>query len=53
MTFSRGVVGVFVPGALGVEEPIELLLVEGGTLLRPVSDGNNIFGAALAIAGIG
>ena len=52
-TFSRGVVRVFVLGALGVEEPIELLLVEGGTLLRPVSDGNNIFGAALAIAGHG
>ena len=53
VSFSRGVVGVFVLGALGVEEPIELLLVEGGMLLRPAGDGNDIVGAALAIAGLG
>ena len=52
-TFSRGVVGVFVPRALGVEEPVELLLVEGGTLLRPVGDGDGVVGAALAIVGLG
>ena len=53
VTFSRGVVGVFVPGALGVEEPIELLLVEGGMLLRPVGDHDGIVGAALAFVGLG
>ena len=47
------VVGVLVPGALGVKEPVELLLVEGGTLLRPVGDGNDIVGAVLAITGLG
>ena len=52
-TFLCVVVGVFVLGALGVEEPVELLLVEGGTLLRPVSDGNDIVGAVLAIASLG
>ena len=50
-TFLRGVVGVFVPRAHGVEEPVELLLVEGSTLLRPVGDG--VVGAALAIVGLG
>ena len=52
-TFSCGVVGVFVPRALGVKEPVELLLVEGGMLLRPVGDRDDIVGAALAIAGLG
>jgi len=47
------VVGIFVPGALGVEEPVELLLVEGGTLLRPVGNNDGIVGAALAITGLG
>ena len=53
MTFSRGVVGIFMPGALGVEEPVELLLVEGGALLRSVGDSDSVVGAALAIAGLG
>ena len=52
-TFSRRVVRIFVLGALGVEEPVELLLVEGGTLLRPVGNSDGIVGAALAITGIG
>ena len=53
MTFSRGVDGIFVSGALGVEEPVELLLVEGGMLLRAVGNSDSIVGAALAIAGLG
>ena len=52
-TFSRGVVGIFVLGALGVDEPVELLLVEGGTLLRPVGNSDGIVGAALAVTGLG
>jgi hypothetical protein len=47
------VIGVLVPGALGVKKPIELLLVEGGTLLGPIGDCNGVVGAALAVAGLG
>ena len=32
---GRRVVGVLLPGALGVKEPVKLLLVEGGALLGP------------------
>ena len=46
------VVGVLVPGALGIKEPVELLLVEGGALLRSISDGDDVVGAALALAGL-
>ena len=52
-TFSCSVVGVFVPRVLGVDKPVELLQVKGGTLLRPVGDNDVIVGAALAIAGLG
>jgi hypothetical protein len=47
------VVGIFVPRAHGVKEPVELLLVEGSTLLRPVGDGDGVVGAVLAIVGLG
>jgi hypothetical protein len=47
------VVGVFVPGVLGVDKPVEHLQVKGGTLLRLVGDNDVIVGAALAIAGLG
>jgi hypothetical protein len=47
------VVGVLVPGALGVEEPVELLLVKGGALLGPIGDGDGVVGSALALAGLG
>ena len=47
------VVGVLVPGALGVKEPTELLLVEGGALLGPVGDGDSVVGAALALSSFG
>ena len=53
MTFSRGVVGVFVPGALGVEEPVKLLLFKGGALLRPVGNSDGVVEATLAVAGLG
>ena len=53
VALARRVVGVFVPGALGVEEPIELLLVGGGTLLRPINDSDSVVGAVLAVAGLG
>ena len=52
-TFLCGVVGVFVPGALGVEEPTELLLVKRGTLLRPISDSNSVVEPTLVIVGLG
>ena len=49
----RGVIGILVPGALGVKEPVELLLVEGGVLLGPIGDGDGVVGAALALASLG
>ena len=49
---ARHVVGVLVPGAFGIKEPVELLLVEGGALLRSISDGDDVVGAALALAGL-
>ena len=52
-TFSCGVVGVFVLGALGVEEPVKLLLVEGGALLRPVGNSDGVVGATLAVTSLG
>jgi hypothetical protein len=50
---TRRVVGILVPGALGIKEPFELLLVEGGALLGPIGNGDGVVGAALAIAGLG
>ena len=47
------VVGVLVPGAFGIKEPVELLLVEGGALLRLIGDGDNVVVATLAFAGLG
>ena len=47
------VVGVLVPGALGVKEPVELFLVEGGALLGLISDGDRVVGAVLALTGLG
>jgi hypothetical protein len=52
-TLARCVVGVLVPGALGVEKPVKLLLVEGGVLLRSIGDGDGVVGAALALASLG
>ena len=49
---TRGVVGILVPGAHGVKEPVELLLVEGGALLGPISDGDGVVGAALALVSL-
>ena len=46
-------VGVLVPGALGVEEPVEFLLVEGSALPGPVGDRDGVVGAGLALAGLG
>jgi hypothetical protein len=50
---ARRVVGVLVPRALGVENPIKLLLVEGGALLGPIGDGDSVVRAMLALAGLG
>jgi len=47
------VVGVFVPGALGVEEPVKFLLVEGSTLLGPIGDSDGVVGASFALASLG
>jgi len=47
------VVGVLVPGTFGIKEPVELLLVEGGSLLGLVSDGYGVVGAVLALAILG
>ena len=41
------------PGALGVKEPVKLLLVKGGTLLGPIGDGDGVIGAALVLASLG
>ena len=49
----RGVIRVLVPGALGVEKDVELLLIVGGTLLGPIGDGDGVVGAALALASLG
>ena len=49
---ARRVVGVLVPGTFGIKEPVELLLVEGGALLRSISDGDGVVRAALAVAGL-
>ena len=48
---TRRVVGILVPGAFGIEKPVELLLIEGGALLGPI--GDSVVGAALAVAGLG
>ena len=47
----RHVVGVLVPRTFGIKEPVELLLVEGGALLRSIGDG--VVGAVLALASLG
>jgi hypothetical protein len=47
------VVGVLVPGALSVKEPVELFLVEEGVLLGSFGNGNNIVEAMLKITGLG
>ena len=49
---ARCVIGVLVPGTFVFKEPVELLLVEGGALLRSISDGDDVVGAALALAGL-
>ena len=48
-----GAVGILVSRALGIKEPVELLLVEGGALLRSISDGDGVVGAALVAAAAG
>ena len=53
MTFSRGVVGIFVPGALGIKEPVKFLLVEGSTLLGLIGDSDGVVGAAFVLASLG
>ena len=53
VTLVRRVVGILVPGTLGVKEPIDLLLVEGGALLGPIGDGNGVVRAVLVLAGLG
>ena len=50
--FACRVVGVLVPGTFGIKEPVELLLVEGGALLRLIGDGDNVVVATLAFAGL-
>jgi hypothetical protein len=53
VALARRVVGVLVPGTFGIKEPVELLLVEADALLRSISDGDGVVGAALALAGLG
>ena len=53
VALTRHVVCVLMPGALGVKEPVELLLVEGGALLGPIGDGDGVVGAVLALASLG
>jgi hypothetical protein len=47
------VVGILVPGTLGIKEPVELLLVEGCALLGPIGDSDGVVGAALALTSLG
>ena len=50
---ARRVVGILVPGTFGIKEPVELLLVEGGTLLGTIRHGDGVLRAALVLAGLG
>ena len=50
---ARRAVGVLMPGALGIKEPVEFLLVEGGALLGPIGDGYGVVRAALALTSLG
>ena len=50
---ARGVVGVLVPQALAIEEPVEVLLVEGRPELGPVSDGDGVLRALLVVLALG
>jgi hypothetical protein len=47
------VVGVLVPQALAIEEPVEVLLVEGRPELGPVSDGDGVLRAPLVVLALG
>ena len=49
---SHHVVSVLMPGAPGIEEPVELLLVEGGALLWSIGDGDGVVEAVLTLAGL-
>ena len=48
-TLARSVVGVLVPRALAVEEPVEVLLVGGGPKLRSVGDCDCVLRTPLAV----
>ena len=48
-----GVVCVLVPRTLAIQEPVQVRLVEGGTELGPLGDGDSVLGATLAVPVLG
>ena len=46
-------VRVLVPGALAIQEPIQVHMLEGGAELGPLSDGDSVLGATLAFPVLG
>ena len=46
-------VGVLVPQALAIEEPVEVLLVEGRPELGLFSDGDGVLRAPLVVLALG
>jgi hypothetical protein len=53
MTLAGGLVGVLVPGALAIQEAIQDLLLEGGTLSRSICYSDGVLGAMLAVLILG
>ena len=53
MALSRRVVGFLVLGALAIQEPVQVRLVEGGAKLGPFGDGDDVLGATLAVPVLG
>jgi len=47
------VVRVLVPGALAIQEPIQVHMLEGGAELGPLGDGDSVLGATLAFPVLG
>jgi hypothetical protein len=53
MALASNVVGILVPGALAINEPIQVLLVQGGALSGSIYHVDGVLKAALAILVLG
>jgi hypothetical protein len=53
MALMGSVVGILVPGALAINEPIQVLLVQGGALSGSIYHVDGVLKAALAILVLG